>query len=103
MKRGLNLKNLIQKENKVNKRKVISLLNDFGDAIVEFNNGDEAVLVTTDFSVNYIRKSKRIKRVSLKGKMLVFDWTNNTFATFLTKDVKNIIPLSKVLGNRRHG
>lgn len=87
----------------MNKRKVISLLNDFGDAIIEFNNGDQPICATTDFSVPYIKKSRRLKRISLKGKMLVFDWSNNTFATFMTKDVKNIIPLSKLLGNKRHG
>lgn len=85
----------------MNKRKVISLLNDFGDAILEFNNGEESVCVTSDFSEKYIRKAKRLKKVSLKGKLLVFDWTNNTFNIFQTRDIKNIVPLHKLLNNKR--
>lgn len=87
----------------MNKRKVISLLNEFGDAIIEFNNGKDAICATTDFSTDYIKKSNRLKRASLKGKMLVFDWTNNSFSIFATKEIKNIIPLAKLLGNKSNG
>ena len=86
----------------MNKRRIITLMNDFGDAIVDFNNGNDSILATTDFSPTHIRKSRRLKRTSLKGKMLLYSWTDNSFVICLTKDIRSIAPLSKVLGNS-HG
>lgn len=83
----------------VNKRVALRQLNEYGDAIVDFVGGKEPVLVTTDFSTPYIRKVRRMERFQLKGKILVFDWTNDKFDALGAKEIKYITPLAKVLNN----
>lgn len=87
----------------INKRKVLSLLEQYGDAVIEFYKGREPVLCTTDFDNKYIRSIRRTQKFQLKGSILVFNWTDNEFAAIPVKDIRSIIPLSNILGNKKDG
>lgn len=87
----------------MNKKKALFLLTEFGDAVLEFNNNSEPCLVTTDFSEPYIRSIRRTEKFPLKGNILLFNWTDNKFAAIPTNTIKNIIPLSTILRNKRDG
>lgn len=87
----------------INKKKALFLLAEYGDAVVDFVGRKESIVCTTDFDNLYIRSIRRDQRFPLKGNILVFDWTNNIFAALPIKDIRNISPLSSVLGNKRDG
>lgn len=93
----------------INKKKALYLLSEYGDAIIDFfyipppNGPMDSVVVTTDFNNSYIRSINRTQRFSLKGNILVFNWTDNKFDAIPIKYIKNITPLSTILGNKRDG
>lgn len=83
----------------INKKKALFLLQEYGDSVVDFTAGIAPIVCTTDFNNKYIRSIKKTKRFSLKGSILVFDWTNNCFSALEMKDIKKISPLSSILNN----
>lgn len=87
----------------INKKRALYLLNEYGDAIVDFVGRKDSIVVTSDFNNKYIRSIKRTQRFSLKGNILVFSWTDNEFTILPIKEVRNITPLANVLGNTRDG
>jgi len=87
----------------LNKRQIVALFRQFGDAVVEFTDGAEPALCTTDFKNKYIKSIRRTERFSLKGNILLFNWTDNEFQAIPVKRIKNLIPLSSILENKRDG
>jgi len=88
----------------INKKKALFLLTEYGDATIDFmDRRKESVVCTTDFNNKHIRSIRRTQRFPLKGNILVFNWTDNQFAAIPIKDIRNITPLSTVLGNKRDG
>ena len=88
----------------INKKKALFLLSEYGDAVVDFTDRrKESIVCTTDFDNKYIQSIKRTQRFPLKGNILVFNWTDNEFAALPIKSIKNISPLSNVLGNKKNG
>ena len=84
----------------INKNTAIKLMNNFGDFIIDFNNGRQPIAATLDFKNKYIRRVKRTKRFVLKGKILLFNWTDYDFEAISTDIIKNITPLSSILENK---
>lgn len=83
----------------IGKKLAITLLRKNGDSIIEMKNF-EAFLATTDFSNKYIRRVRRTERFnSLKGKILLFNWTDYKFNAIDVKDIFKITPLSSILQN----
>ena len=70
----------------------------FGDAVMHMKDGSD-VLATTDFSLPYIRRHRRKRVENLKGKIIVFNYTDNRFDCIFTNDVMFLTPLSKILNN----
>lgn len=89
----------------INKKKALFLFDMYGDAVVDFvgRTAASSIVCTTDFNNKYIKSIKRSKRFSLKGNILVFDWTNNEFSALAVKDIKSITALSTILGNKKDG
>jgi len=89
----------------INKKKALFLLQEYGDAIIDFvgHVHKPSIVVTADFKNKYIQSIRRTQRFTLKGNILVFDWTNNQFIAIPIKEIKSISPLSTVLGNKRDG
>jgi len=84
----------------IGKKLAISLLRKNSDSIVEMSNGQEAFACTTDFSNKYIRRVRRTERfTSLKGKILLFNWTEFKFDAINVSEIFRITPLSKILNN----
>lgn len=73
-------------------------LYEFGDAIINLKSG-RAFLATTDFSTKYIRKIRRKRVKDLRGRIMLFNWSENKFEDILSSDISFITPLSKVLNN----
>lgn len=83
----------------MNKFQCLKLLEYQGDSIVGLK-GEEDICATTDFSNKYIRR-QRFKRYKLeKDKILVFSWTDWKFKMLEVKNIRNIKPLSEILGNK---
>lgn len=86
----------------INKKKALYLLQEYGDAVIDFSDRHKAsIVVTTDFNNKYIKSIKRTKRFTLKGNILLFDWTNNEFIAVSTREIRTISPLATILGNQR--
>jgi len=84
----------------INKNTAIKLLRTFNDAIISFNNNREPICATTDFRNKYIRQVRRTERFSLKGRILIFNWTDFKFEAIDINTLINIAPLSGVLNNK---
>lgn len=82
----------------MNKKYALSKLYDFGDAIVNLKDG-RSFLATTDFSNKHIRKVRRKRINDLKGKIIVFNWTDYKYEDVLSHNITFITPLSKILNN----
>jgi hypothetical protein len=84
----------------IGKKQAIFLLNKNGDSIIEMKDFSEFAC-TLDFSNKYIRKVRRTERFkSLKGKILLFNWTDYKFNAINVKDIFRITPLSNILNNK---
>ncbi len=84
----------------INKKRAISLLQEFGDSVIDLYNGTPSV-VTIDFSTPYIKTIRRTERFQFKGNVLIFNWTTNKFEAIPVRDIKAISPLSNILKNVR--
>lgn len=82
----------------MNKKYMLSKMYAFGDAVITLHSG-EAFLGTTDFSLPFIRKHRRKRFDNLKGKVIVFNYTDNEFVCVNTRDIAYLNPLSKILNN----
>lgn len=86
----------------INKKKALFLLQEYGDAIIDFTDiRKPSIVVTSDFKNKHIQGIRRTQRFTLKGNILVFNWTDNEFMAIPTKEIRTITPLSSVLGNKR--
>ena len=74
-------------------------LYEFGDAIISTKNG-RGFLATTDFSNKYIKRVRRF-HCNLKGKILVFNYTDWKYEAIHSNDITYITPLAKMLKNER--
>lgn len=83
----------------INKRSAISMLRNFGDAIVDFRDRRDPILCTIDFSNKYIKKEKRDNKHNLKGGILVFDWTNYKYDVLKVNEIYSITALADILQN----
>ncbi|RLF44139.1 MAG: hypothetical protein DRN17_05025 [Thermoplasmata archaeon] len=84
----------------IGKKLAISLLRKNGDSLIELIGEHDGFLCTTDFSNKYIRRVRRTHRFdSLKGKILLFNWTDYEFNAINTRDIFKITPLSTILKN----
>jgi hypothetical protein len=83
----------------INKRNAISMLKNFGDAIIDFRDRRDPILCTIEFNNKYIRREKRDIKQSLKGGILVFDWTNYKYDIIKVNDIYSITALSDILQN----
>lgn len=84
----------------MNKKYALHKLFEFGDAIIHLKT-NRSILVTTDFSNKYIKRVRRQRLTNLKGKILVFNWTDWKYEPVMSNDIIFITPLSKVLKNER--
>lgn len=82
----------------MNKKYLLSKMYAFGDAVVNMKDGT-AFLATTDFSLPYIRKKRRKRFDNLKGKVIVFNYSDDSFECIFTNDVIFLTPLAKILDN----
>jgi hypothetical protein len=83
----------------INKRNAISMLKNFGDAIIDFRDRRDPILCTIEFNNKYIRREKRDIKQSLKGGILIFDWTNYKYDIIKVNDIYSITALSDILQN----
>lgn len=83
----------------MNKKYALGKLYEFGDAVVNMRDG-RSFLATTDFSNKYIRRIRRKRVVNLKGKIIVFNWTDNVYEDILSHDISFMTPLGKILNNQ---
>lgn len=83
----------------MNKFSVLSILRKNGDSVITLRNGEEHCC-TTDFSTKYIRSKHRQKFSKERNILLVFSWTINKFLNVNSQEVKEILPLSKILRNK---
>lgn len=83
----------------MNKKYALGKLYEFGDAIVNMRDGS-SFLATTDFSNKYIRRIRRKRINNLKGKIIVFNWTANSYEDIMSHDITFMTPLAKVLNNQ---
>lgn len=76
-----------------------------GDVFVKLKDGKEH-LVTADFSTKYIKEKKKknksafykmFKSTSRTNKLLLFNWSLNSFALLDTDNVISTTPLARVL------
>lgn len=89
----------------IGKKLAIHLLAANGDSIIEAV-GMEPSLCTTDFSNKFIRRVRRTERFpTLKGRILLFNWTTYKFDAIEVKNIIRITPLAEVLDNKgaEHG
>lgn len=84
----------------MNKRYALHKLYEFGDAFLSMKDG-RSFLATTDFKNKYIRRIRRNRNDSkdLKGKLIVFNWTDNVYEAIYSNDIIYMTPLGKVLNN----
>ena len=83
----------------MNKKYALGKLYDFGDAIINMRDG-RSFLATTDFSNKYIRRIRRKRVTDLKGKIIVFNWTDFKYEPIMSHDITFMTPLSKILNNQ---
>lgn len=83
----------------MNKKYALTKLYDFGDSMVNMRDG-RSFLATTDFSNKYIRKIRRQRVTDLKGKIIIFNWTDNKYEAVLSHDIAFMTPLAKILNNK---
>jgi hypothetical protein len=83
----------------INKRNAISMLKNFGDAIIEFKDRREPILCTIEFNNKYIKREKRDIKQNLKGGILIFDWTNYKYDIIRVNEIYSITALSDILQN----
>lgn len=83
----------------INKRNAIFMIKNFGDAIIDFKDRRESILCTIDFNNKYIKKEKRDIKQSLKGGILIFDWTNYKYDVIRVNEIYSITALSDILQN----
>lgn len=82
----------------MNKKYLLTKLYSFGDSVVSMTDGS-SFLATTDFSLPYIKKRRRKHVDDLRGRVIVFNFTDDKFDCIKTKDVWYITPLAKILDN----
>jgi len=82
----------------VNKKYALGKLYEFGDALVNMRDG-RTFLATTDFSNKYIRRIRRKRVANLKGKIIVFNWSDNVYEDLLSHEISFLTPLGKILNN----
>ena len=84
----------------MNKRYALHKLHEFGDAVISMKDG-RSFLATTDFKNKYIQKIRRNRDMfrELKGKILVFNWTENKYEPIYSNNITYMTPLAKVLNN----
>ena len=73
-------------------------MHEFGDAIVNLRDGT-SFLATTDFSNKYIRKVRRKRIDDLKGKIIMFNWTEYKFEAIMSHDIQYLTALGRILNN----
>lgn len=84
----------------MNKFSCLKIMQANGDSVLTLNSEPD-IVGTTDFSTKYI-KNKRYGKYSIeKNSILLFSWTDDKFRNINVKDVRNIKPLSELLGNKR--
>ena len=83
----------------MNKFQIVKQLRANGDSIITLADGKEAILATTDFSERYIKRKRSQRFTILKDCILLFSWTDDKFKNIKVRDVKSILPLSKMLNN----
>jgi hypothetical protein len=86
----------------MNKFQVIKLMNNNGDSVISLR-GEPDIVATLDFSTPYIKRKKFQKLPRDKDLILAFSWTDDNFRTIEIPNIKNIKPLSDILGNKPHG
>ena len=83
---------------------LLTTLQNEGDCIATFYNGDEA-LVTIEFDIPHIQAARMPKSfsnadmVDTERFVKVFDFTNNRFRVLRRRNVRNLLPLHKLLDN----
>ena len=80
------------------KNKVLYLLREFEDAVVDIK-GSTSIVCTTNFKTKYIKQIRRTEKFSLKDNVLVFSWTDNKFAALPVRSIIKVAPLSSLLRN----
>ena len=84
----------------MNKFSCLKILQNNGDSVLTLN-GEPDIVGTTDFSTKYI-KNKRYGKYSIeKNSILLFSWTDDKFRNISVKEIRNIKPLSDILGNQK--
>jgi len=86
------------------KLELISLLNQYADAVVTFRSENSKKLkynvCTLDFSTPYI-KNKNNRAKEHEGTLLVFCWDTDSYRLLKYESVTSVLPLSSILKNSR--
>lgn len=84
------------------KQTIITLLKAHGDAAVEFYKkvGKESIVVTTEFNNAYIKRKGKRPKLDIKRVVMVWSWTDDKYIKIIPDEVKTIIPLNTILGNK---
>ena len=83
----------------MNKFYIVKQLRANGDSIITLVGDKDPILATTDFSERYIKRKRSQRFTILKDCILLFSWTDDKFKNIKVKDIKSILPLSKMLNN----
>lgn len=84
----------------MNKKYILSKLEQNGDSIISF--GAEDAAVTTDFSNKYIRAFMRtVNLKKIPGSAIrVWSWTHNTILDIPFRDITSIQSMASILNNK---
>ena len=87
---------------KVKKQELISIVNDYGDAIITYRSEQSRKLkynvCTLDFSTPYIQKKKN-RAKETDETLLLFCWDTDSYRLLRPANVSSVVPLSSVLKN----
>jgi hypothetical protein len=75
------------------------MLENNGDSVLTLKEESD-IVATIDFSTPYIKNKRYGKYTMEKNAILVFSWTDDKFRNIEVKNIKNIKPLSDILGNK---
>lgn len=83
----------------MNKFSCLKMLENNGDSVLTLKEESD-IVATIDFSTPYIKNKRYGKYTMEKNAILVFSWTDDKFRNIEVKNIKNIKPLSDILGNK---
>ena len=86
------------------KQELINLVEEYGDAIITYRSEQSRKLkynvCTLDFDNKYIQEKKNRAKED-DSSVLLFCWDTDSYRLLKPANVTSIVPLSKILGNKK--